>query len=300
MPLKNLARFTCAIFLCASAAGHAAVLPEAVEGIKIPIAAEPTSRPMAVAYVPDYNRYYVADGGLGVVSDGFSAPMSRSEIHVYDAQGKHLHSVKPGIDNRSLYFNPNTRQLVSVSYDVSSDAGFLPGCGIFALEMDDKGNLNGSSKDLFGFNPAFGDAATMPSFDPSTNRYFAKQERSNKVLIVDPEKREKIDEITLDLVTAKVAFDDISDHYIAFTGLPGEELLALDVDHKAVLVFALSGKFVGRSALPANLKLRAKSHFNGLGYANGMMFVYHDSEGEFGTYHGYRVSDQAVTVLPGK
>jgi hypothetical protein len=38
------------------------------------------------------------------------------------------------------------------------------------------------------------------------------------------------------------------------------------------------------------LKIRAKNHFNGLGYTNnGLFFLYIDSEGEFGTYHAYKV-----------
>jgi hypothetical protein len=295
MTMQFFSKLAVASLLCTGAMAHAGVLPEVADAISIPLVAKPTSRPMTVAYVPDYNRYYIADGGLGPVPDGFSIPMARSEVHVYSAQGRHLQSVKAGLDNRSIYFNPNTHHLESVTYNVSSGAGFLPGCGIFALELDGQGNLSSNTTELSTFNPAFGDAATMPSFDPAENRYFAKQKRSDKVWIAKQENREQIAEITLDLAAAKVQFDDISDNYVAYTGLPGEELMVLDVDHKSVLVFNLAGKFVGRSALPASLKLRANNHYNGLGYANGLMFVYHETEGEFGTYHGYRVSDQAVT-----
>jgi hypothetical protein len=129
----------------------------------------------------------------------------------------------------------------------------------------------------------------MPSFDAENNRYFAKQERSNKVWIVDPKQREKVAEITLDIAKAGAAFDDVSDHYVAYSGLKGEELVLIDVDHKAVLVFDLSGKFVAKSELPKDMKLRSQNHFNGTGYANGMLFVYHESEGEFGTYYGFNV-----------
>jgi hypothetical protein len=38
--------------------------------------------------------------------------------------------------------------------------------------------------------------------------------------------------------------------------------------------------------------LRANNHYNGLGYANGLFFVYHEPEGEFGTYYGFRISDK--------
>ena len=139
------------------------------------------------------------------------------------------------------------------------------------------------------FNPAFGSAGTMPTYDAENKRYFAKQGRSDKIFIVDPKIREKLGEITLDLTKAGVAFDDISDLFAAFTGIKGEELILLDVDHKAALIFDLTGKFVAKSELPKELKLHAQNHFNGLGYANNMLFVYQDGEGEFGTYYGFKV-----------
>jgi hypothetical protein len=211
---------------------------------------------------------------------------------VYSADGVHLQTSSPGYNNRSLYFNPNSKQLETITYNISSDAGFAPNTGIFSLDTDDKGNLLGTSKDVFAYNPAFGDAATMPTYDAANKLYYAKQERSNVVRIVDLKSREKVGEIKLDLSAAGVKPDDISDHYVAYTGLAGEELAVLDIDHKAILVFDKNGQFVGKSALPTDLKLRAKNHYNGLGYANGLMFVYYETLGEFGTYYGFKFSDQ--------
>lgn len=272
---------------------QASVLPEAVQGAKFTLAKKPTSRPMGVAYVPDYKRYYIADGGFGAVEDGLNIPISKSEVHVYSADGTYLQSEKPGLDNRAIYFNPNSRHLEAVTYNVSSDAGFTPSAGVYTIGLDTNGALTRDRDQLSNVNPAFGEAGTMPSFDPAGNRYFAKQSRSDKVLVVKLENREKIAEITLDLAAAGVQFDDISDHYVAWTGIPAEELAVLDVDHKAVLVFDQNGKFVGRSKLPTTLKLRAQNHYTGLGYANGLFFAFSETEGEFGTYYGFRISDQA-------
>ena len=289
-------KFLISCVLLAAFSAHAAVLEKAVEGIKIPLAKKPTSRPMTMAYEPNYKRYYLADGGLGPIQDGNSISASKSEIHVFDAKGKYINSTQEGLDNRVLYFNPNTNLLETATYNISSGAGFTPDTGIFALELDKEGNLTKQRLEIANFNPAFGEHANcMPSYDPTDNRYFSKQGRSNKVAIVKLEKREPVAEIALDLNAAKVQFDDISEYYIAYTGIPGEELAALDVDHKAVLVFDLNGKFVGKSALPSTMKLRSQNHLNGLGYANGMMFVYHEPEGEFGTYYGFKISDQAVS-----
>lgn len=285
---------TASLLLGALNTAQAGVLPEAAESIKIALAKKPTTRPMTVAYVPDYKRYYVADGGLGAVEDGINIPMSKSEVHVFSEQGEYLQSAQLGLDNRSIYFNRNNHRLESVTYNISSWAGFTPNAGIYTLELDDKGTLTRDRNEVSGYNPAFGDDATMPSYDPETGRYFAKQKRSDKVWIVKLNSREKVAEITLDLAAAGVQFDDISDNYVAWTGVAGEDLAVLDIDHKSILVFSEKGKFVGRSQLPTGIKLRAQNHYNGLGYANGLFFVYCETEGEFGTYRGFRIFDQAV------
>lgn len=267
----------------------AEVLPVADVVIKIPLAKKPTTRPMTVAYVPGLKHYYIADGGLAPLATEFEAAVSKSQIHAYDENGKYVNSAKPGYDNRSIYYNPNTHKLETVTFNVSSDVGFAPNTGIYAIDVSETGEVKDSSNEIALFNPAFGDSATMPSYDATNNLYYAKQERGNKVFIVDPKQREKIGEITLDFAKAGVLHDDISDHYVAFTGVKGEELVLLDIDHKAALIFDLTGKFVAKSALPKDMKLRSQNHFNGLGYANDLLFVYHENEGEFGTYYGLKV-----------
>jgi len=268
---------------------HAAVLVDAEVGIKIPLAQKPSTRPMTVAHIPGLKRYYIADGGLAPMASEFEAATSKSQIHAYDDEGKYVNSAKPGYDNRSIYYNPNSDKLETITYNISSDVGFSPNTGIYAIDLSETGDVKDSSNEVTQFNPAFGDAATMPSYNPETKQYYAKQERGNKVWVVDLKSREKISEIALDFTKAGVAFDDVSDHFVAYSGVKGEELVLLDIDHKAVLIFDLSGKYVGKSELPKNLKLRSQNHFNGTGYANDMLFVYNEPEGEFGTYYGFKV-----------
>ncbi len=275
--------------LLASAALRAEVLPEAVQGIKIALAKKPSTRPMTVAYIPNYKRYYIADGGLAPMASEFESATSKSQIHAYDDAGKYINSAKPGYDNRSIYYNANTNKLETITYNISSEVGFSPNTRIYSIDLSDTGEVKDTSLEIMQFNPAFGYANTMPSFDAANKRYFAKQGRSALVWIVDPALREKVSEITLDLAKAGAAFDDISDSFVAFTGVKGEELLVIDVDHKAALVFDVAGKFVAKSELPKDLKLHSQNHFNGLGYANNMLFVFNENEGEFGTYYGFKV-----------
>lgn len=277
------------MFLGTLQSAQAEILPEAQVGIKIPLAAKPTTRPMTVAHIPAYKRYYIADGGLAPMGNENEAPVSKSQIHTYSEEGQYVNTARPGYDNRSIYYNTNTHQLETITYNVSSEMGFAPNTGIFAIDVTENGDVKSSSAEILGFNPAFGDASTMPSYNPETNLYFAKQKNSNKVWIVDTKQREKTGEITLDFAKAGVAHDDVADSFVGFSGVKGEELILLDVDHKAVLVFDLTGKYIGKSALPKEFRLRANNHYNGTGYANNMLFVFHEPEGEFGTYYGFKV-----------
>jgi len=280
-------------FLIFNCFANADVLPEAKSEIKITLNKKPTTRPMTIAFIPGQKKYYIADGGLAPLGSETEAPISKSLIHTYDQSGKYLSSTQAGFDNRSIFYNELTYQLTTITYNISSEAGFAPNTGIFSLDLDPQGNLKGTSKEVSNFNPAFGDSATMPSFDSKTNHYFAKQKRSDRVIIIDANDGSKLGEIHLDLKSAGVAFDDLSDSFIAATGIDGEELAILDVDHKAVLVFNTKGGYVGKSSLPKDIKLRAQNHYNGLGYTNDLFFIYNESEGEFGTYYGFKISNKS-------
>jgi len=282
---------TSALFasLMLAPAVQAEVLAEAKLNIKIPLAKAPSTRPMTVAYHPELKHYYVADGGLAPMGTEWSAPVSKSQVHAFTADGQYVNSAEPGYDNRSIYYNENTNNIETITYNISSDFGFAPNTGMYALETTEAGKIKDTSKEIIQFHAAFGDSFTMPTYDAQNKRYFAKQKRSNIVRIVDIEKDDPVGEINLDLDAASVKVDEISDSFIAFTGTKGEELALLGLDHRNILIFDLSGKFIARSAIPEGIKLRSKNYYNGLGYTNNMFFLYNEKEGEFGTYHGYQV-----------
>ena len=257
---------------------------------KIPLKKEPTTRPQTIAYIPVEKKYYIADGGLAPMGSNSQAPISKSLIHTYDEKGNYIESTRPGFDNRSIYFNTNKAELETITYNVSAAAGFAPMTGIYTLELDDDGLLTGKSNDIINTVFAFGSSGTMPSFDAKNNLYFAKQEKSNKVIVVDAKSYEVKKTIELDFKTPKVKPYDVTSHFIAFSDVKDYELILLDVENKRFLIYDTNGSFKGESKLPKDLKLRSKNYFNGLGYTlNGYYFVYIDSEGEFGTYHAYKV-----------
>ena len=257
---------------------------------KIKLAKKPTTRPQTIAYIPGEKKYYIADGGLAARGSDYEAPISKSLIHTYNEKGQYIESTKPGFDNRSIYYNENNFKLETITYNVSTAAGFAPMTGIFSLNLDKKGLLTGKSEVISQPSASFGSAGTMPTYDSKNNLYYAKQEKSNIVYILESKSKKVKKEIKLDFKTPKVMHHDVADSFIAFTGKPGEELILLDVDHKRFLVYDKNGKYKGASLLPKSLKIRSQNHFNGLGYTlNGYYFLYLDSEGEYGSYHAYKV-----------
>ena len=46
-----------------------------------------------------------------------------------------------GYDNRSIYYNPNTNKLETVTYNISSDAGFSPNTGIYSIDLSETGEI---------------------------------------------------------------------------------------------------------------------------------------------------------------
>lgn len=276
------------IFILFTNSLFAAIKDKAELSFKIIMNKAPSTRPMTVAYIPEFKNYYIADGGLAPVGN---EAFSKSEIHVFNESGKYLKSFKPGFDNRSIYFNQKSKNLETVTYNVSSAVGFFPNTGIFKLALDDKGLLTNKSETVSNFNSNFGSASTMPYYDSGNNQYFAKQEKSDLVVVIDAESGDIKKEIHMDLNSANVQHHDVTDHFVAFSGKKDHELVLLDVDHKEFLIFNIEGKFIGKSTLPKDLKIRAKNHFNGIGYANDMYFIYIDSVSEFGTYYGFKIFD---------
>ena len=269
---------------------NAEVLEKAELIFKINLKKAPTSRPQTVAYIPVEKKYYIADGGLAPMGSATEAPISKSLIHTYDETGKYIESTRAGFDNRSIYFNQKEARLETISYNVSSAGGFAPMTGIFSLDLDDNGLLTGKSSSISGFAAAMGSAGTMPSFDSKNNIYYAKQERTNEVFVVDAKTYKLIETIKLDFTKPNVEHHDVASHFIEYTEKKNEELILLDVDHKRFLVYDKKGNYKGESKLPKTLKIRAQNHFNGLGYTlNGYYFLYIDSEGEHGSYHAYKV-----------
>ncbi|MDA8433250.1 MAG: hypothetical protein M0Z60_09860 [Nitrospiraceae bacterium] len=267
-----------------SISSEAAILSTAVEVTGLPLSTS-YDTPMAVAYIPSFARYYSGDG------DGTSSP-----ARVWDSTGTVIGTSTTGVDNRGVFFNPNTSLLESVSYSSCCSSG--PVSGIQSLTLDGAGSYTGTNTQLLAAPIAgFGsNDQTMPSYDPATNRLYAKQSGTADVNVVDRTTGALITTITLDLAAAGVTASDVNVNFVGFTGVAGEELAIFDFTNRRALIFNLTGGYVGASALPAGLTVDWYDSNYGNGYANGLFFIFDTAVGANGTYRGFQVVQAAPAV----
>ena len=277
------------MLVMASMSAEATVIPTAVESTSLPLSTS-YSTPMSVAYISSFSRYYAGDGGS-----------TSSLARVWDAAGTVVGTSTTGVDNRSLSFNPNTSLLESVSYSACCSSG--PVSGIQSLTLDGSGNYTGANTQLLAAPIAGlgGNDQTMPSYDPATNRLYAKQSGTADVNVVDRATGALITTITLNLTAAGVTADDVNVNFVGFTGVSGEELAVFDFTNRRVLIFSLTGGYVGASALPAGLTVDWYDQNYGNGYANGLFFIFDTAVGANGTYRSFQVVQNvpaAATPIP--
>ena len=187
--LKNILTLVCLTILNISYT-YAEINKNAEFAFKINLTKKPTTRPQTIAYVPGEKKYYIADGGLAARGSDYEAPISKSLIHTFDETGKYIESTRAGFDNRSIYFNERSLNLETITYNVSTAAGFAPMTGIFSLELDNKGLLTAKSEVVSQPSASFGAAGTMPTYDSKNDLYYAKQENSNRVFVLDGKSKE--------------------------------------------------------------------------------------------------------------
>ncbi len=270
-------------------AAHAAVLATATPGVTLTLATGlGESTPMAVAYVPAFDRYY---GGAG----GFP----NSPDTVFSSVGVQLGQQSTGVDDRGLYFNPTTGDLEAVSYYACCGGGAIT--GIQAINLDGSGNLLGTNAQLLaGPIAALGNSQTMPAYDPVGNLLYAIQQGTATINVVNRSGGAAVTTITLNLAAAGATPGGVNTNCLGFTGVTGFELVVYDYTNSRALVFNLAGSFIGASALPVIGQTDNNTGY-GCGYAKGQFFVFDDALGSAGGWRGFVVlssAPPAATVTP--
>ena len=221
----------------------------------------------SVAYHPSFNLYYAAHMG-NPLHAGF----------VYNSAGSIVQREEPlNIDVRSLYYNPNTGLIESVSYDAVSGGG--AGKGLFDAQIDGSGFFNGGTATLLVSMPGNDGSQTIPAYDVTRDRFYSR-DTSNSVSIVSRTNGASLGTITLDFAGAGVG--SASAYVIAH--VPSEDwLVILDYANNTAVVFDIVGNYIGTSALDTDVPTTFA-----MGYANNQLFVGVYTSSRRG-YQGYNI-----------
>ena len=240
------------------------VLPTATPTITLNIGSGYAgSTPMAIGYHPSFDRYYGAMGGNPDYS-GF----------VWDASGGLIQTHTPiNVDVRSVYFNPNTSAIETVSY------GAVYGYeGLYLMGLAG-GFYTGSNLQALASLPGLASDQSMPAYDPGRNRLYSRSESAD-VYLVDRATGGFLGAVTLDLAPA--GFPALLGEAIGFDA-DADVLITVDLTNSRALVHRLNGTFLGASSLPPFVPTQGR--FN-MGYAKGQLFVF---DYPSNAYHGYRI-----------
>ena len=212
---------------------------------------------MNVAYDPVAQRYY---GGIG------GSPTRGA--HTWDSSGALLAATAPmNVDLRSVFYNPNTGQIETVSFGASiasfaSDVRY----GLVALGRDGNGVLTGSNTRILAAPLPVAADESVVAYDPARNRIYSRSS-SNVVQVTDRATGVAAGTITLDTAAAgnptlqsvSIAYDPVND-----------VLIGMAPSTKRAYVWSIAGAYLGFSQLPGTALI---DNTYCLGYANGQVFV---------------------------
>ena len=262
-------------FLTLVVSGEAAptILPTAVPGTVLNFTAG--AYPMNVAYDPVALRYYGGTGGSPGV-----------EANTWDASGTHLLRTQPiNVDLRSIYYNPNTGAIETVSYGANS-SGFSGDVryGLLVLGRDGSGLLTASNNRILAAPLSTANAQAVVAYDPGRNRIYSRS-GTNIVQITNRADGTSLGTITLNLVAA--GSPSLQSNSIAYD-LVNDVLIGMDGGTKRAHVWAIDGSYLGFSQLPVGTAIDGSYC---LSYANGQVFV--SSSGQT-AFRGFQIFSLAT------
>ena len=218
-----------------------------VQGIPaagITLAPAPTNQG-GVAYNPIFDLYYAVRAG----SPNYI-------LYTYDATGTEISSVIAGFDFRGLWWNPNTNTL--------EGNGFSNG-GYYVADLDGSGIPLGTGTAIPGQNQPTVQSVCDYDYD------------ANEVLHYDNGSISRYDRNTTALlgsypvVGLPVAFTNLNDNVVGYSGVPGSEVMLYDIVLKKVyFINKADGTYSAEVQLPASAP--GPNSFN-VSYSNNRIWI---------------------------
>lgn len=221
---------------------------------------------VSVTYDPLSRIYYSVSGGN-----------TQSNVVTYSETGQQLGvNIHTQIDHRGLWWDLHGRKLMTNGFDST---------GIYSLYVD-VNNIATDSIEYFS-----------PSLQPSPQSVAAYDWINDKILyflngdifVCDLDQQKVVSQIKVKNLPRPLYY--YSAHTLAFTGIPGQEVVLFNITHNEVSFINLAdGTFQSSSVLPATSPRQPWQNYS---YSNGQVFIRNGS-----SWLGYKVAAGCHELLP--
>lgn len=252
------------LFLFSSGRGQT-VFPNATAGVSL-YGPGQNGQGVSVTYDPLNRMYYSVSGGNTLCN-----------VVTYSETGQQLGvDTHTQIDHRGLWWDFHGRKLMTNGFDST---------GIYSMYLDGN-NIATDSIDYFS-----------PSLQPSPQSVAAYDWINDKLLyffggdifICDLDQQRILAKIKVRNLPRPLYY--YSAHTLAFTGIPGQEVVLFNIIHNEVSFINLAdGSFQSSSVLPATSPRRPWQDYS---YANGQVFIRNGT-----SWLGYKVTAGCHEIIP--
>ena len=252
------------LLLLLSARGQT-VFPNATAGVSL-YGPGQNGQGVSVTYDPLSRIYYSVSGGN-----------TQSNVVTYSETGQQLGvNIHTQIDHRGLWWDLHGRKLMTNGFDST---------GIYSLYVD-VNNIATDSIEYFS-----------PSLQPSPQSVAAYDWINDKLLyflngdifVCDLDQQKVVSQIKVKNLPRPLYY--YSAHTLAFTGIPGQEVVLFNIIHNEVSFINLAdGTFQSSSVLPATSPRQPWQNYS---YSNGQVFIRNGS-----SWLGYKVAAGCHELLP--
>ena len=268
MGFKEIQRFVYCmllqLLLLSSVKGQT-VFPNATAGVTL-FGPGQNGQGVSVTYDPLNRIYYSVSGGNTL-----------SNIVTYAETGQQIGvDTHTQIDHRGLWWDHHGRKLMTNGFDST---------GIYSMYIDGN-NIATDSTAYFS-----------PSFQPSSQSVAAYDWINDKLLyffggdifVCDLDQQQIVSQITVKNLPRPLYY--YSAHSLAFTGIPGQEVVLFDIIHnEASFINLADGNFQSACILPSTSPRRPWQDYS---YSNGQIFI---RDGN--SWLGYKVTAGCHELLP--
>ncbi len=207
---------------------------------------------MGLGYDPALKQYYGGGGGN---------PSCNGTV--WNEDGAVIQNISPiGVDLRSVYFNPNTGNIETLTYGAKSNYNSLD--GLVTLGRDTSGLYTGNNSVVLPSFTGQRDDSSVAAYDADRDLLYT---RANNNIVWGASRSDGSVSVTIELDLSAAGASNVQFYGIAFD-LNTDTLIVADYLTAKAHVFEVSGAYVGSSTFGG-----AIDDAYGISFANGQLFL---------------------------